>query len=105
MDFFDIDMTIQSISFRDLFACPILFSLWRIRRSWLKNILKKCANREVQSEIFRRLGEVVYSIWSKEVDPLAILQELFEDFVDQMAFVQYFKSFWVPKIGIVSAEC
>ncbi|KAJ4757345.1 SWIM zinc finger family protein [Rhynchospora pubera] len=85
---------------RELFACPILFSLWRIRRSWLKNVLKRCVNREVQCEIFRRLGEVMYSIWSEKADPMAILEEMFQDFVDQTVFVQYFKSFWVPKIGM-----
>ena len=62
-------------------------------------------NREVQCEIFRRLGEVMYSIWSEETDPLAILQELFQDFVDQTVFVLYFKSFWVPKIGTVFTQC
>lgn len=103
--FLSLTWRLNQFSFRELFACPILFSLWRIRRSWLKNILKRCVNREVQCEIFRRLGEVLYSIWSKETDQMAILQELFQDFVDQTDFVQYFKSFWVPKIGTVSAEC
>ncbi|CAI9112760.1 OLC1v1013251C1 [Oldenlandia corymbosa var. corymbosa] len=82
---------------RETFSCPVLFSLWRIRRSWLKNILKKCSNIEVQQEIFKRLGEIVYSIWggmSYEVS----LEYLFQDFVDQTAFMNYFKGAWMPKL-------
>lgn len=31
------------------------------------------------------------------------LEELLQDFVDQTTFMQYFKAFWVPKIGNLSA--
>ncbi|KAL6993335.1 hypothetical protein U1Q18_011451 [Sarracenia purpurea var. burkii] len=82
---------------RDTFSCPILFSLWRVRRSWLRNIVKRCNNIQVQREIFKRLGKIVYSIWDG-VDSLVALEELTQDFVDQTDFVQYFKAFWVPKI-------
>ncbi|KAM7513830.1 hypothetical protein LguiA_003413 [Lonicera macranthoides] len=82
---------------RETFSCPVLFSLWRVRRSWLKNIVKKCSNIEVQREIFKRLGELVYSIWGG-VDYLVSLEKLTQDFVDQTAFMQYFAATWVPKI-------
>lgn len=82
---------------RDIFCCPVLFSLWRVRRSWLRNIVRKCSNIEVQREIFKRLGKIVYSIWGG-VDTLAALEELAQDFVDQTAFMEYFKASWVPKI-------
>jgi len=82
---------------RDVFACPVLFSLWHIRRTWLKNILKKCSNIEVQREIFIQLGKIVYGIWN-EKNPMNALELLFQDFVDQTAFMKYFKSFWVPKL-------
>jgi len=39
----------------------------------------------------------VYSIWS-EKNPMNALEQLFQDFVDQTAFMKYFKSFWVPKL-------
>ncbi|KAL6867500.1 hypothetical protein ACP4OV_015524 [Aristida adscensionis] len=70
---------------RDVFGCPILFSLWHIRRTWLKNVIKKCSNSEVQREIFIQLGKVMYSIWS-EKNPMGALEQLFQDFVDQTAF-------------------
>ncbi|KAL2528121.1 SWIM zinc finger family protein [Forsythia ovata] len=82
---------------RETFSCPILFSLWRIRRSWLKHIVKKCVNIEVQREMFKHLGQIVYSIWGG-VDLGAALEEFFLDFVDQTSFMQYFKDTWVPKI-------
>lgn len=85
-------------SFRDIFCCPVLFSLWRIRRSWLKNVVRKCSSIEVQREIFKRLGKLVYSIWDG-VDTSVVLEEFTRDFVDQIAFMEYFKGCWVPKIG------
>ncbi|KAB1210564.1 hypothetical protein CJ030_MR6G010860 [Morella rubra] len=72
---------------------------WKLtsRESWLRNIVKKCNNIEVQRQIFKQLGEIVYSIWSG-VDTVVALEELTQDFVDQTAFMEYFKASWVPKI-------
>ncbi|KAF7834145.1 SWIM zinc finger protein [Senna tora] len=81
----------------DIFCCPILFSLWRVRRSWLRNIVKKCSSIEVQREIFKRLGTLVYSIWSG-VNTNVALELFIMDFVDQTAFMEYFRASWVPKI-------
>ncbi|KAJ3674007.1 hypothetical protein LUZ60_005999 [Juncus effusus] len=92
------DPTSQLDPIRELFSCPILFSTWRIRRSWLKNVVKRCRNGEIQCEIFRRLGEIVRGVWRQESDPMGDLEVLFQDFVDQVDFVEYFKSFWVPKL-------
>lgn len=52
----------------------------------------------VQRELFKRLGMVMHSIWSN-LDPIDALEEVFQDFVDQSAFMQYFKGCWVPKLG------
>ncbi|KAJ8769214.1 hypothetical protein K2173_000989 [Erythroxylum novogranatense] len=82
---------------RDTFGCPVLFSLWRIRRSWLKNIVKRCDNLEVEREVFKCLGDIVYSIW-RGVDTSAALQELTRDFVDQTSFMEYFRATWMPKL-------
>lgn len=84
--------------FRETFSCPVLFSLWRVRRSWLRHIVTKCPNIEVQREIFRRLGQIVYGIWGG-IDLAVALEELLLDFVDQTSFMQYFKDSWLPKIG------
>ncbi|CAN1133045.1 hypothetical protein LINPERPRIM_LOCUS30434 [Linum perenne] len=84
---------------RDIFSCPVLLSLWRVRRSWLRNIVRKCNGIEVQREVFKRLGRIVYSIWSG-VDALTALEELTHDFIDQTSFIQYFEASWVPKIDM-----
>ncbi|VAI17345.1 unnamed protein product [Triticum turgidum subsp. durum] len=98
------DPTSELDPIRNVFSCPILFSLWHIRRTWLKNIIKKCSNTEVQREIFTKLGKFMYSIWS-EKNPMDILEQLFQDFVDQTTFIQYFKSFWVPKLDANNVSC
>ncbi|MBA0609745.1 hypothetical protein Godav_021757 [Gossypium davidsonii] len=79
------------------FCCPILFSLWRLRSSWLRNVVKKCSNIEVQREIFKRLGKIVYGTWSS-VNTSVALEECIQDFVDQTALVDYFRSSWMAKI-------
>ncbi|TYH23307.1 hypothetical protein ES288_A03G003400v1 [Gossypium darwinii] len=79
------------------FCCPILFSLWRLRSSWLRNVVKECSNIEVQREIFKRLGKIVYDTWDS-VNTSVALEECIQDFVDQTAFVDYFRSSWMPKI-------
>ncbi|OVA08710.1 zinc finger protein [Macleaya cordata] len=99
-DYFDLYTCIDFIidwCFRDIFCCPVLFCLWRVRRSWLRNIVKRCHNIEVQREIFKRLGRIVYGIWGG-VDSIDSMEEFIQDFVDQTSFMQYFKACWVPKI-------
>ncbi|KAG9155480.1 hypothetical protein Leryth_009903 [Lithospermum erythrorhizon] len=82
---------------RETFSCPVLFSTWRLRRSWLRNIVKKCGNIEVQREIFKRLGQIVYGMRGGN-DVMPALEEFTRDFADQTAFLKYFKAKWVPKI-------
>ncbi|KAL8204932.1 hypothetical protein R6Q57_010555 [Mikania cordata] len=91
------DAAAETDPIRETFSCPVLFSLWRVRRSWLRHIVKNCRNIEVQREIFKRLGEIVYSIWSG-VNPIVVLEKFTYDFVDQTDFMQYFTATWVPKI-------
>ncbi|KAK1318775.1 hypothetical protein QJS10_CPB04g01789 [Acorus calamus] len=93
------DAAVEVDPIRDVFRCPVLFCLWRIRRSWLRNVVKKCSNIEVQREIFKRLGKIMYSIWDGS-DSVVSLEEFIQDFVDQTAFMQYFKESWVPKIDM-----
>ncbi|XP_057515896.1 uncharacterized protein LOC130797335 [Amaranthus tricolor] len=82
---------------RDVFCCPVLFTFWRVRRAWLKNIVKKCSDMEVQREIFKRLGDVISNVWNR-LDSAAAIEKFMQDFIAQTAFMQYFKVFWLPKI-------
>lgn len=47
--------------------------------------------------MFKRLGHIMYSTWTG-VDSVDAVAEFIQDFVDQSAFLKYFKSRWVPKI-------
>jgi hypothetical protein len=40
----------------------------------------------------------MYNIWS-EKNHMDAVEQLLQDFIDQTAFVKYFKSYWVPKLG------
>lgn len=82
---------------RDVFSCPVLFSIWRVRRAWLRNIVKKCSDMKVRREIFKRLGDIVSSIW-KGLDTSVAIEKFMQDFIDQTAFMYYFKDCWLPKI-------
>lgn len=53
---------------------------------------------KIQREIFKRLGNILYSIWDG-ADPFVNLEVLIQDFVDQTAFIEYFKASWMPKLG------
>uniref|UniRef100_A0A1D1XQP4 L-ascorbate peroxidase 1, cytosolic n=2 Tax=Anthurium amnicola TaxID=1678845 RepID=A0A1D1XQP4_9ARAE len=91
------DAALEVDPVRDTFGCPILFCIWRIRRSWQRNVIKRCSNAEVRREVFKRLGKILYGIWSKE-DYVGALGEFIQDFIDQTAFMQYLKECWVPKL-------
>ncbi|XP_061375529.1 uncharacterized protein LOC133317678 [Gastrolobium bilobum] len=60
-------------------------------------LLKKCSNIEVQREIFKCLGTVVYNIWGGINTSLG-LEQFMLDFVDQTDFMEYFRASWLPKI-------
>lgn len=84
---------------RELFQCRILLCLWRIRRAWLRNIVKQCCNIDVQQEMFRRLGCILYTTRNGPTAMDAV-EEFMQIFVDQNAFLEYFKTKWLPKIEI-----
>eukprot|EP01018_Ginkgo_biloba_P037069 Gb_24215 [translate_table: standard] len=43
----------------DVFGCRILLCLWHIRRSWLKNLTKKCHDYMVRREMFKDLRHIM----------------------------------------------
>eukprot|EP01018_Ginkgo_biloba_P040190 Gb_37568 [translate_table: standard] len=97
---FMIDDAATEISIiRDLFQCRILLCLWRIRRAWLRNIIKRCCNIDVQREMFKRLGCILYTTRNGP-NAMDAVEEFMQVFVDQNAFLEYFKTRWLPKIEI-----
>lgn len=97
---FMIDDAATDISIiRDIFQCRILLCLWRIRRAWMRNITKRCCNFDVQREMFKRLGSILYTTRNGPTAMDAV-EEFMQVFVDQNAFLEYFKIQWLPKIEI-----
>ncbi|XP_057731340.1 uncharacterized protein LOC130946573 isoform X1 [Arachis stenosperma] len=86
-------------SIREAFQCRILLCAWHVRRSWIKKLFKTCCNFEVQREMLRHLGWILYCT---RCGPNAMdaLEEFMQIFVDQCSFMEYFKSKWLPSIDM-----
>lgn len=84
---------------RDAFQCRVQLSLWRVRRSWIKSLLKKCCNFDVQREMFKHLGRILYCTRNGSTAMDAI-EEFMQIFVDQSGFMSCFRDQWLPRIGI-----
>ncbi|KAG7543048.1 Zinc finger SWIM-type [Arabidopsis thaliana x Arabidopsis arenosa] len=86
------------ITIRDVFQCPVLFSFWRVRHAWHKNIIKRCPETETRVEISRHLGQAVDKICRRQ-GTATLFDTFAEDFVGSPEFVEYFRSVWSPRIG------
>ncbi|KAL3844136.1 hypothetical protein ACJIZ3_001539 [Penstemon smallii] len=84
---------------REAFQCQVLLSLWHIRRGWRKSLLKYCNNFDVQREMFKHLGRILYCTRSGSSIVDAV-EEFMQIYVDQSAFIESFKHKWLPKIEL-----
>lgn len=84
---------------RDTFQCRVLLCLWRVRRAWLKNLQKKCLNFDVQKEMFKQLGRILYCTRTGSNANNAV-EEFMQVFVDQRAFMEYLKRRWLTEIDM-----
>ncbi|XP_054798607.1 uncharacterized protein LOC129303357 [Prosopis cineraria] len=84
---------------REAFQCRILLCTWHVRRAWIKKLQKKCSNIEVQREMFRHMGGILYSA---RCGPSVVeaIEEFMQIFVDQCGFIDYFKSHWLSNIDM-----
>ena len=89
---------------REVFQCRVLLCLWHVRRAWMRSLLKKCCNLDVQQEMFKHLGQILYCTKNRPIIVDAI-QEFMQIFVDQCAFMNYFRRRWLPRIGIFLLTC
>ncbi|KAE8793535.1 hypothetical protein D1007_31820 [Hordeum vulgare] len=83
---------------REVFLCPVLISLWRVRHAWHKKLMNKCSDFERRSMMSKRLGEAISSICRGNSD-IELFQAFLEDFIDCSGFVDYFKALWFPRLG------
>lgn len=88
------------VTCREAFQCRVLLSLWHVRRGWLKSLLKNCSNFDVQREMFKHVGRILYCSKSGR-NVVDAVEEFMQIYVDQHAFIEHFRSKWLPKIGMV----
>lgn len=84
---------------REAFQCRVLLCVWHIRRAWIRSLLKKCHNFDVQREMFKHLGWILYCTRSGP-NAMDAIEEFMQVFVDQCDFMDYFRIRWLPSIGI-----
>lgn len=93
------DPSIEIGVIREVFQCRVLLCLWHVRRAWMRSLLKKCCNLDVQQEMFKHLGQILYCTKNRPIIVDAI-QEFMQIFVDQCAFMNYFRRRWLPRIEL-----
>ncbi|KAB1222177.1 hypothetical protein CJ030_MR2G023415 [Morella rubra] len=93
------DPSFEVSPIREVFQCRVLLCVWHIRRAWIRSLLKKCSNFDVQQEMFKHLGWVLYCTRSGP-NVLDAMEEFMQVFVDQCAFMHYFKTQWLPSIEL-----
>lgn len=89
---------------REVFHCPVLITIWRIRHAWHKNLLDKCSDSEKRSMMAKRLGNVISSI-CRGNGGMELFEAFLEDFVDCFGFLDYFKALWFPRLGWSMCLC
>ncbi|CAK9166609.1 unnamed protein product [Ilex paraguariensis] len=93
------DPSFEASYIRGAFQCRVLLCLWHVRRAWVKSLLKKCCNFDVQRDMFKHLGRILYCSRSGP-NTLVAIEEFMQIFVDQCAFMDYFRIRWVPRIEL-----
>ena len=79
---------------------PVYLCHWHVKRAWLKNLLARCG-RGLPKAIFDRLGQVMAMLKHHDESDAAFLdrvkqcmEQLYTDFAEQKAFVDYFRPYW-----------
>ncbi|XP_026665892.2 uncharacterized protein LOC103720796 [Phoenix dactylifera] len=93
------DPSLDVFIVRDTFQCRVFLCLWHVRRAWFKGLLKKCVNFDVQKEIFRLLGQILYCAKSGPY-VMGTIEEFMQIFIDQREFMEYFKKRWLARIDM-----
>eukprot|EP01018_Ginkgo_biloba_P014465 Gb_35818 [translate_table: standard] len=84
----DVVAKINAIS--DVFGCRVLLCLWHVRRSWLKNLTKKCHDYLVRREMFKDLGDIMYN-QSHATNIMETIECFMHKYRDQIEFLDYFR--------------
>ncbi|XP_048331795.1 uncharacterized protein LOC107411131 [Ziziphus jujuba] len=93
------DPSFDISTIREAFQCRVLLCIWHVRHAWVRSLLRNCSNFDVQREIFKRLGWILFCTRSGP-HAMVALEEFMQVFVDQSAFMDYFKRRWLPTIEL-----
>lgn len=93
------DPLFDILAIREVFQCSVLICFWRVRHAWHKNLMKRCSTMEIRAEIAKMLGQTVLNI-CKGSSSANVFEDMMEDFVDATDFAEYFKSVWLPRLGV-----
>eukprot|EP01018_Ginkgo_biloba_P023862 Gb_15783 [translate_table: standard] len=89
-DFMLDDATAEINTISDVFGCLVLLCLWHVRRSWLKNLTKKCHDYMVRREMFKDLGDIMYN-QSHATNIMETIECFMHKYQDQIKFLDYFR--------------
>lgn len=92
------DPSADILAIKDVFECPVLISTWRVRHAWHKNLMKRCSENEMRTQISKHLGQAMCEI-CKGNGTITLIEDLMKDFSDCSDFMEYFKAVWYPRIG------
>uniref|UniRef100_A0A7N0VJI9 SWIM-type domain-containing protein n=1 Tax=Kalanchoe fedtschenkoi TaxID=63787 RepID=A0A7N0VJI9_KALFE len=94
------DPSFNTSVIREVFQCRVLLNLWHVRRSWIKGLMKRCLNFDVQREMFKQLGRILYCTKTGSGVRDAV-EEFMQIFVDHCSFMDYFKSHCLAKLDLL----
>ncbi|KAL3502187.1 hypothetical protein ACH5RR_036636 [Cinchona calisaya] len=84
---------------REVFQSSVLVCFWRVRHAWHKNLMKRCSAVEMRADIAKKLGQTVTN-FCRGPGNANMFEDIMEDFRDAAEFADYFKSVWLPRIGL-----
>ncbi|GLJ55025.1 hypothetical protein SUGI_1181210 [Cryptomeria japonica] len=88
------DASAEIEAIRLSFGCRVLLCLWHVRRAWLKNVYRYVSNKDVGTNMFHRLGEIMHVMSDNEDITTNLIRNFIEEFKDEKIFIDYFQKTW-----------
>ncbi|KAI3771225.1 hypothetical protein L6452_02384 [Arctium lappa] len=82
---------------REAFQCQVLLCLWRVRHGLVKRLVKSCCNFDVQHQILKHAGHIIYGSRG-DLHTFDAVEAFMQIYVDQVVFMDYFRDHWLPTI-------
>ncbi|GLJ18412.1 hypothetical protein SUGI_0326200 [Cryptomeria japonica] len=88
------DASAEIEAIRLSFGCQVILCLWHVRRAWLKNVYRYVSNKDVGTNMFHRLGEIMHVMNDNEDITTNLIRNFIEEFKDEKKFIEYFQKTW-----------